>query len=322
MENSICIINVYFGTQPEWYNLFLESCKTNTFIDWVFFSDQKSISIKSNNIKHIELQPDEFSNLASKNLNIKIKILDYYKICDFKPAFGKIFDEYLKEYDFWGYCDLDMIFGDLSSFITDNYLNKFDILSFYPGFLSGPFCIYRNNNQIKELYKQSVNYPEVFKSVKHFGFDENIQRPEILKISLHKIIKAIQFSILYILTVKIYKSSWEELRYQFQWFYKKATLKPKKLIEMTEVVWFNTKQLKIKSYFNELLLSDRHFKRIKYKNWKLIWENGKLTDEKNGESIFAFHFIDLKHNPDWEILENNNFKGRFSITSKGIHIDQ
>lgn len=322
MKNRICIINVYYGSLPEWFKFFLKSCEANATIDWYFFSSQESISHKSDNIKYIKLHPDEFSTLASKNLNLKIKIQDYYKICDLKPAFGKIFAEYIKEYDFWGYCDLDMIFGDLSSFITNNYLNSCDVLSFYPGFLSGPFCIYRNNDQIKELFKQSVNYPEAFKSTKHFGFDENIQRPEILKISLLKIIKAIQFSFLYILTVKLYESSWKEFRYQFQWFYKKNTINPHKLTDMTEVVWFNTKQFKIKSSFNELLFSDRYFERINYKNWELVWKNGSLIDKKNGENIFAFHFIDLKHNPDWEIPENINFNSRFSINPKGIQIEQ
>ncbi len=322
MKKRICIINVFYGTQPKWFRLFLESCKANTFIDWYFFSNQKSISIKSNNIKHIELNPDEFSNLASKNLNIKVQIQDYYKICDFKPAFGKIFDEYIKEYEFWGYCDLDIIFGNLSSFITDHYLKTYDILSFYPGFLSGPFCLYRNNDQIKELFKQSVNYPEVLKSPKHYGFDENIQRPEILKISSDKIIKAIRFSLFYIFSGKFQKSSWKELRYQFQWFYKKSSINPQELSDMTEVVWFNTKQLRIKSSFNELLFSDRFFERINKTNWELKWENGNLSNKKNKKNIFAFHFVDLKQNPDWKIPENINFKNQFSITTKGIQIDQ
>ena len=36
-----------------------------------------------------------------------------YKLCDFKPAYGFIFGEYLKEYDYWGHCDIDIVWGDL-----------------------------------------------------------------------------------------------------------------------------------------------------------------------------------------------------------------
>lgn len=322
MKNQICIINVYYGLYPEWFFLFLKSCESNTIIDWYFFSDQQHIPITSHNIKHIEITLDKLSTLISKNLNLKIKIKDPYKLCDFKPAFGKIFQDYLKDYDFWGYCDIDLIFGDLSSFITESILKTNDVISFYKGFLSGPFCLYRNDKCINELYKQSSGYPDVYRTEKHFGFDENIQRQEILKLSLYKIIKAIHFFFLYIFSGNFRRASWKEFRYQFQWFYKKTTLNSHKLIDMTEVVWFNTKRLKIKSWFNELLLSDRYFNRINYKNWKLIWDHGKLIDEKNGKRIFAFHFVDLKHKPAWEIPEINDVKNRFSITTKGIYIEK
>ncbi len=321
MKNRICIINVFYGTYPEWFRFFLKSCETNTIIDWYFFSDQKTIPSTSGNIRHIELSPDEFSILTSKTLNIQTEIKDFYKICDLKPAFGKIFHEYLKEYDFWGYCDIDLIFGDLSSFITDSFLNSFDVISFYSGFLSGPLCLYRNDLQSIELYKHSCSYPDVYRNAEHLGFDENIQRPEIKKLSLLKITKAIQFSFVYVFTKKLQEFSWEEFRYQFQWFFKKKTITQHKLVDMTEVVWLKTKRSEIRSYFNELLISDRHYNRIKYKNWKLIWENGKLVDQKNNKSIFAFHFIDLKNNPEWTVARSNYLKNQFTITPKGIYIE-
>jgi hypothetical protein len=321
VKKRICIINVFYGPYPEWFSFFLKSCETNSFIDWYFFSDQKSIPVTSNNIKHIEFLPGEFSVLAGEKLNIKPEIENSYKICDFKPAFGKIFQEYIKDYDFWGYCDIDLIFGDLSSSINDSLLNTFDVISFYNGFLSGPFCLYRNDTQVNELFKQSYSYPDVYSTGKHFGFDENISKPDNYKITFHKIFTIIQFSFFYVFSDKFQISSWKEFLFQFQWFFKKKTLNPKKLIDMTEVVWFNTRKSEINSYFIGLLVSDRHFNRIKYKSWKLNWKNGRLFEPKNNKSLFAFHFIDLKQDPRWTIAESSHLKDQFTITPKGIYIE-
>ena len=41
-----------------------------------------------------------------------------YKLCDYKPVYGLIFDEDLQDYDFWGHCDVDLIFGDIRKFIN------------------------------------------------------------------------------------------------------------------------------------------------------------------------------------------------------------
>lgn len=48
-----------------------------------------------------------------------------------------MFQEYIKDYDFWGHCDADLIFGDIRKFVTDDILNKYDRLGvdgFFPCF--------------------------------------------------------------------------------------------------------------------------------------------------------------------------------------------
>ena len=47
-----------------------------------------------------------------------------YKICDIKSAFGDIFSEEVKNYDFWGHCDMDV-----RSFMTADLLNKYDMMT-------------------------------------------------------------------------------------------------------------------------------------------------------------------------------------------------
>jgi hypothetical protein len=98
-----------------------------------------------------------------------VEIFYPYKICDFKPALGEIFNDYLGGYAFWGYCDLDLLFGDLSKFITD------DILSSYKKVLArGHLTLYRNESTVNAAYRSSktIDYKEIFESQNCYLFDE------------------------------------------------------------------------------------------------------------------------------------------------------
>ena len=98
-----------------------------------------------------------------KELNIKISLSRPYKCCDLKPIYGLLFNRYVKECDFWGYCDL--IFGNIRKFVTDDILNENDKI-----YISGHLSLYRNNNKINNLFKSSVykvgNYIDVFQDEK------------------------------------------------------------------------------------------------------------------------------------------------------------
>lgn len=319
--NKIGVVICYFGEWPKFFSFFLSSIIHNKNFDWLIFSDNENVLPKHQNIKYYKMKLNEFSKLAKKKTNLSISFDNPYKLCDFKPLYGKIFEDHLSNYKFWGYSDIDTIYGQIKEFINDEILNNYDVISTYRGFLSGPFCLFRNNHAINELYKQSENYPYVFTFKKHFAFDENIKRLENNKFSFYKIIKAFQFTIQYIQIGKFRESSWKEFRYQFQWFYKKSTIKPENLLDMTEVVLCNQNESKIKAYFKELMLSDRYYKRINYKDWKLIWDNGTLWENRSKKDIMAFHFIDHKKDTHWEIADFKKFNGKFQITKKGIQVE-
>ena len=56
-----------------------------------------------------------------------------YTLVEYKPAYGHIFAEYLKPYTHWGYGDLDMVFGDIPSWVSDSELNDWDIVTYSHG---------------------------------------------------------------------------------------------------------------------------------------------------------------------------------------------
>lgn len=168
-NHKICIIGVYFGTLPAYFPLWLKSCERNKEIDFLIYTDQKLDSLP-NNVFVKELTLNDFSMLATEKIGMCISLDKPYKCCDFKPAYGVIFENDIENYDFWGHCDFDLIFGDLVSFLSKYELDKYD------KFLTlGHLCLYRNTVEVNNRFRlpgSVTNYKEVFTSNSSFAFDE------------------------------------------------------------------------------------------------------------------------------------------------------
>lgn len=70
----------------------------------------------------------ECQRLVQSKFNCNVKLENPYKLCDLKPMYGYIFEEYIKEYKYWGHCDTDTLMGDLDGVLTEDLLNRYDKL--------------------------------------------------------------------------------------------------------------------------------------------------------------------------------------------------
>jgi len=171
--NNIAFVIAYIGDFPWYFPYFLHSCHYNLSIDFLIFTDNQDTSIHlPENVKFIPYSIEQFKVDAAKVLGFEVSVESGYKLCDFKPAYGLIFSDWIKDYNFWGYCDVDVIFGNIRSFMTDELLNEYDIISARHDYLTGCFALYRNNQFMRELFKQSKDYRKVFTDPRNFFFDE------------------------------------------------------------------------------------------------------------------------------------------------------
>ena len=76
-----------------------------------------------------------------------VKIKKPYKLCDMRPVFFVIFEEWIKGYDFWAFGDCDLIFGDIRSYFPDKILDQYDRLQ-----VLGNFQLIRNTKEANEQY--------------------------------------------------------------------------------------------------------------------------------------------------------------------------
>lgn len=156
-------------------DLFLETCSHNPKIDWLIFTDIKYKKNHPDNIKFINMSRVKFCKLIRKQAKCKfaINFNPYYKPCDMRPLYGDIFKDYIKEYRFWGHCDIDVFWGDIVAFMDENILSKYDVISADPRRICGPFTIYRNIPKINELYKLKADYKIIIEDAhQFFKFDE------------------------------------------------------------------------------------------------------------------------------------------------------
>jgi len=318
LNNKICIINCYWGKWPEWFNFFIESCKNNPNINWILFSDNTKNLPRVNNIRFVPLTREEFNSLATHKLGFKVEIKNSYKVCDFKPAYGKIFEDYLSDYNFWGYCDIDLIFGKINHFIDNEILEKFDIISFYHRFLSGPLCLYRNIDKINLLYKRIPDYIHILKNPNCLSFDENLVKKPVKSNSIIRTLHFLEFLFFSLINFNLETLSPGEIRYQFQWYLKKKKLRENSISDMTDMVNFAARNKEIKPYFNGLLISDVLYERMNKSNWEIKWEQGVLKNHKKRKEIIAFHFRKLKKKISFNVLDTGNPITTILIDNKGI----
>lgn len=171
---SIIMIVPYFGKMNNYFNLWLKSCEYNSSIEWLIITDDQSDYNYPKNVNVVYMEfKDLISKIKDKYKNIDVNLSEPYRLCDYRPAYGDIFNEYIREYDFWGHCDLDVIFGDIRYFITNDILEKHDKILKH-----GHFTLYKNTTEINLLYKNKFLNREIYKEV--FETDASCFFDEIL----------------------------------------------------------------------------------------------------------------------------------------------
>jgi FkbM family methyltransferase len=170
---KIIIIGTYFGKWPVWFPAFLLSCAKNHTIEWLFFTDCEIPEVTHSNIKFERMNLGQLNDLASKKLGLRIQ-KDAFSQLNLRPAYGVIFEKYIKGFDFWGHCDFDVVWGDIRSFITEPILQNHDIVSGRKDFLAGHLTLWRNEPETNILFSAIPAYREIFSSSEHHAFDEPI----------------------------------------------------------------------------------------------------------------------------------------------------
>ena len=176
--NRICVIGVYFGKLPQYFPLWLKSCEHNSSIDFLVFTDQLLNNLPEN-VRVYPMNLLEMKQRAETVLGFSVRLEKPYKCCDYKVIYGLIFRDYVSDYQYWGHCDFDLMFGDLQSFFDAYDLSAYD--RFLP---LGHLSLYKNSEDVNYRFQSKgsiADYRVVYTSDDGFAFDE---MPGLTKIYL------------------------------------------------------------------------------------------------------------------------------------------
>ena len=169
---KIAVIIPYFGKLPPFYKLWEHTALANSTIDFFLFTNTQEITSRQN-INVVNLSLEEFRSILQEVFDFEISLDVPYKLCDYKPTYGLALQKWLKDYDWWGFGDIDLLLGDIRKFFHENCLNSHDKCC-----LLGHLSIYRNNEKLNNLFKikeegyPSLNYKEVYSTNDSMYFDE------------------------------------------------------------------------------------------------------------------------------------------------------
>lgn len=151
--------------------MFLQSVSDKGF-DIFFFSDNvRPVSLPSN-CKWVSYSFNEIKNLFDNKLQMSVSLNHPKKLCDFKPALGFLFKEYIENYRFWGSLDIDTCMGNFGNFFTRSIADSADVVSGIKEYLSGSFFLIRNNDYCNNLFRKSKDWQHVLTTQENMIFDE------------------------------------------------------------------------------------------------------------------------------------------------------
>lgn len=212
-------------------------------------------------------------------------------------------------YDFWGFGDLDIVWGNMEVFYTNELLDKFDVFSTMNDRISGHLTIIRNNEKYRKFCFQIPDWENKLTDDKHYALDEsdfsNIVFPALKNIR--------KFYGNIIMRIFDWKTAWEIYYTVFPFIHIILKTKNRKLYfkeQHTTPIWNPDGRL------------------YKYESDCWFYKDGKITNSKHKKEYMYLHFLFMKKNSFKEnyywkddfysIPENYNFEDGLTINKHGI----
>jgi hypothetical protein len=169
---TIAQIVPYFGRWPEWIDLYLFSCGQNPQVDFIFFTDCPIPAVTYPNTIFHPMTFSEYCDLVSERLHINFHPERAYKLCDLRPFYGVIHQEELRDYEFWGYGDIDLVYADLSCLLTPRRLKRCDLITTHINRVAGHFTVIRRDSPTSTACFNIPNWQEHLEAKENRGMDE------------------------------------------------------------------------------------------------------------------------------------------------------
>ena len=158
-----------FGEPFSWINEYIENVQQLGQFgwEWKIFTPAKIAS--KGNVEIVEMSASQFADLTGRKLGVRPNMyitssgVPSVHVTDFYVASGIILEDYIKDSDFWGITNLDVVYGRLDHFLPDSTLEKIDVFTDdINRTVNGVFSLWRNTEKVNKLFMQIPQWREKF----------------------------------------------------------------------------------------------------------------------------------------------------------------
>ena len=117
-DKPLLIMSVFFGPLPPWLPLTLHSMAANSKVDFVVVGDAPPPAIVPPNVRFERVSYQQMQQNLATITGRSVKYTNTYKANDIKPLLPALYPSAFMGYEWWGWADLDVVFGDLLKFLA------------------------------------------------------------------------------------------------------------------------------------------------------------------------------------------------------------
>ncbi len=172
--HSAALIAVQLGRLPRTVDFFLRSAGRNPAFEFHVLTDDPAAGDHDwpANVHHVPIHVRDLDARTAAVLGFPVPLDDPRKLCDLRPLFGLLFADLVGDREFWGFVDLDVIWGDLARYLTDDVLADHDLISADPRRICGPCTLVRNDELGREMGLAIPDLEVLLRSPAHHALDE------------------------------------------------------------------------------------------------------------------------------------------------------
>jgi hypothetical protein len=175
------LILPYFGSFGPWFPLYLHTLANQQTLDLLLLSDAEPPDLPPQ-ARRVEMTLDQLRERATARLGTPVRLRRTRNICDLKPAFGMIFEEFTHGYEYWAFGDEDVLYGDVDGMLGPHLDGTTDLVipatnsARMQGSTQGHLTVLRNDRRTNELAASDPAYAQVLASDEHWAYDETSWR--------------------------------------------------------------------------------------------------------------------------------------------------
>lgn len=176
------LLSQWFGAPlPPWMPQFCERIKANPGLEFVLITDQPAThdcTVLNSTLA------DYLSRAESVGARISGIKSGYESGC-LRPLFATMYLDFLGDAPWWGWCDLDIVVGNLATFV-DEHVSSHDMVSFWFK-VAGEFMLCRNSEAVNGFWKPFAQHLAMpMKFVEHFYSGEVFRADEAGQLKLYR----------------------------------------------------------------------------------------------------------------------------------------